>query len=351
MSGPLTPITVRRLALAFAATAVAGLASAAWAADVSYPASRSLGDIAAWLQRDTPLLPGQIVDISPQAVTGITAASPMGQTRGFLASISSEAVDPQMLAHDGIASWSIPVEVDCDRRVVRLGTMTGYRSRDLVSEPRTVREADADWVNPSPSAPLGSVIRALCDRDFRRPLAGKFKVAKGPESKPGPPPIIEVRPRKAAPVANAPTANAPTANAPAASPARTPKPPMSIPIPGVAASGEVKTAEAKTPTAKTPDAKTPDTKSGAKLKPLAGGGPVALQIGASPSLTDTQGLIARFKKKFGAELGGLKTDVATVQVDGKTVNRALISGFANSGEANAFCKTLTDAGQACFIRR
>jgi len=140
MPGPLTPAAPRRLrGLALTVASVAGAASAAWAADVTYPPSRALSDVAAWLQRDTPLKPEQIVDVSPQAVTAVTAAQPMGQTRGFLASIASEAVDPQMLAHDGIASWSIPVEVDCDRRQVRLGVMTGYRSRDLVSEPRTVR--------------------------------------------------------------------------------------------------------------------------------------------------------------------------------------------------------------------
>lgn len=51
-----------------------------------------------------------------------------------------------------------------------------------------------------------------------------------------------------------------------------------------------------------------------KLKPLAGGGAVAVQIG-------------------------------------RTQNRARTSGFADIGEANAFCKTLSDAGQAWFIRR
>ena len=349
MLGPLSPLAVRRLAdLSLTALLGAGAAcvavSCAWAADITYPPSRSLADVATWLQRDTPLQPAQVVDVSPQAVTAITAASPMGQTRGFLASISSEAVDPAMLAHDGIASWSIPVEVDCDRRVVRLGTMTGYRGRDLATEPRVVRESDTDWVNPTPTAPLGSVIRALCDRDFRRPLAGHFKVAaKGPEAKPGPPPIIEVRPKK---VASSVKKAEPDTKL-AAAPARAPKPPMSIPIPGVTPSPN------STPSdnTKVADNRLADAKPALRLKPLAGGGPVAVQIGASPSLPDTQGLLAHFKKKFGAELGGLKADVATVQVDGKTVNRALIAGFANSAEANAFCKTLADAGQACFIRR
>ena len=330
MTGPLTPITVRRLAsLAF--VLACAMPAVAQTADVSYPPSRSLGDIAAWLMRDTPLQPAQIVDVSPQAVTAITSASPMGQTRGFLANIASEAVDPAMLAHDGIASWSIPVEIDCDRRTVRLGTMSGFRGRDLASEPRIVREADATWVNPSPSAPLGSVIRALCDRDFHRPLVGRLKIAKGPEPKSGPPPVVEVRPKKVVEAAAKPAADG-------AMPAiRGPRAPLSIPIPGV--SSPVVGSAATAPAA------------GAKLKPPAGGGPVALQIGASPSLPDIQGLMTRFKVKFGTGLGGLKIGVATVQVDGKTVNRALVSGFATPAEANAFCKTLADAGQACFIRR
>jgi cell division septation protein DedD len=88
-----------------------------------------------------------------------------------------------------------------------------------------------------------------------------------------------------------------------------------------------------------------------KPKPPAGGGAFAVQIGASPSVADAQRLAARFKKKFAAELGGLTTAVATVQVDGKAVNRVLVSGLASSREANGFCKTLEAAGQACFVRR
>jgi hypothetical protein len=75
-----------------------------------------------------------------------------------------------------------------------------------------------------------------------------------------------------------------------------------------------------------------------------------VQIGASPSLADIQGLVTRFKKKFGADLGGLKVDVITVQVEGKTVNRALVSGFASTGEAGGFCRMLANGGQACFVR-
>jgi cell division septation protein DedD len=286
---------------------------------ITYPPSRSLSDLAAWLQRDTPLAPSQIVDVSPQALTAVTSASPMGETRGFLANISSEAVDPEMLAHDGIASWSIPVEIDCDKRSVRLGTMTGYRSRDLKTDPRIVREADTGWVTPTPTAPLGSVIRALCDRDFRRPLMGRIKA-----SAPAPEPARPARPALVAKADPPP---------PALRPALHPNPP-----PTPAESAKAKPAKPPAPAAPSAPAS-------------AAGGAIAVQVGASPSLPDIQGLLARFKKKFSGELGGLSTSVATVQVDGKTVNRALVAGFASAAQANAFCKTLSAAGQACFIRR
>jgi hypothetical protein len=304
----------------------------------------------------------------------------MGETRGFRASISSEAVDPQMLAHDGIASWTIPVEVDCGERRVRLGAMTGYRSRDLRSEPRIVREADTAWVNPTPSAPLGAVIRALCDRGFQRPLAGPLKdggkarpAHKPPrEGKPmevvatptpkrasatrapaaaesggaplatspreaaagptpaAPPAAAKTQTASAAPQAPPPQASAPAATTP--SQPKTPSPPKSIPIPGA-----------------TPEAAAEKPKP--KLKPPAGGGPVSVQIGASPNVKDTQTVLERFRKKFGGELGGLTTSVATVQADGKTLNRALVTGFKTTIEATRYCEALNAQDQPCFVRR
>ena len=308
MSGHMIRIVRRGLvgAGAVAALALGAAPTASQAATLSYPASRSPGDLAAWLQRDTPLAPGQIVDVSPAALTAITSASPMGETRGFLANISSEAVDPEVPAHEGIASWSIPVEVDCERRQVRLGAMTGYRSRDLRTDPTVVRDADTSWVNPIRTAPLGAVIRALCDRDFHRPLAGPFKTTPQKAAKAAPPPVV---------------ASSPAREAEAPRPALRP---MQVP-------------------ASTPPARP-------KAGP-AGGGGFAVQIGASPSKSDTEALLAKFRKKYASEMGALTGSVASLEVDGKPVNRALISGFASSAEANAFCKTLSASGQACFIRR
>lgn len=318
MIGRLIPLACRRLAVATFAAALGAAAApgVGQAADISYPPSRSLNDIAAWLQRDTPIALGQVVDVSPSAVTAVTAAAPTGQPRGFLANISSEAVDPEILAQEGIASWSIPVEIDCDRRAVRLGVMTGFRGRDLTSDPRTVRDADTQWVNPMANAPLGATVRALCDREFRRPFAGRVKVAANAQP-PSPSP--------------GPTQPPATAKAPTLRPTLAPARPAAAPVSAAEKSS-------------------PPTRA-AKAKSASGGGSVTVQIGASPSLPDTQTLLAKFKKKFAPELSGLNAAVATVQVEGKTVNRALISGFASPAEANGFCRKLAQSGQACFIRR
>jgi cell division septation protein DedD len=82
-----------------------------------------------------------------------------------------------------------------------------------------------------------------------------------------------------------------------------------------------------------------------------GSSPYAVQVGATPSQDDAKGLIAHVQKKFSGEVSGFKTDVVAATVDGKTVYRALISGFAGAGDANALCNQLKAGGQACFVRK
>lgn len=302
----------RKLAPLALFAAVAGPATSALAQGVSYPPSRALSDVGAWLQHDTPITLGQVVDVSPSAVTAVTGAQPSGQPRGFLANIASEAMDPQIVTHEDVAAWTIPVEVDCDKRIVRLGAMTGFHSRDLRTDPRTVRNADSNWVNPVANAPLGAVIRALCDRDFRRPFDGKMKVAVAKA----------VKSPKVAP-APAPTSSPPAADAPRAPALRSTLSPA-VPAP----------------------AKSPKSTPGAAT---ASG--IAVQVGASPDAKDAEGLLARLRKTFAADLADHATDVVTAEVGGKTVHRALVTGFGSASEASSLCERLKAAGQACFVRR
>jgi D-alanyl-D-alanine carboxypeptidase len=297
-------LTAAALALAAAAQAEPGA--------ISYPRSRAVADVAAWIASDTPVSPSQVVDVGPSAVTAVTSSAPTGSPRGFLANIAAEALDPSIGRQEEIVSWTIPVEVDCEKRLVRLGDMTGYSARDLKTAPRVVRPADTAWVTPSPNAPLGAVMRALCDRDFERPFATGVKIAKaaGKPARappPGPPPIVvsEKPPTKPTPLTTAAAANA--------KPAPPPKP---------------------------------------EAAPVAHGtSPYAVQVGASPSEDDAKAILGRLQKKQADALKGFKTDVQAAQVDGKTVYRALVSGFAGMSAANALCEELKAGGHACFVRR
>jgi hypothetical protein len=299
------------LALALA-VAAASVAAQAQSAGVSYPRSRALPDVAAWLASDTPLQPSQVVDVGPSAITAVTSSTPTGSPRGFLAHISAEAIDPSIGRQEEIVSWTIPVEVDCEKRLVRLGDMTGYPSRDLKSSPRVVRAADTAWVTPSANAPLGAVMRALCDREFKRPFGGVTRAAAKPADLP------------------------PKSAKPAKTPAAGPPPPVLTEIP--------------------PTAPQPLTTAAAKAakelpQPAHGASPFAVQVGASPSQDDAKGLLAKVQKKFAEALKGFKTDVQTAQVDGKTVYRAVVTGFAGQGDALNLCDQLKAGGQACFVRR
>ncbi|WP_309604625.1 SPOR domain-containing protein [Phenylobacterium sp.] len=301
-------LPVRTLAtLAVIATLTTAFAAIAQTAPVSYPPSRSMADVTAWIRSDTPLSPSQVVDVGVSAVTAVTASTPIGEPRGFLATVSSESLDPGIEGAQGIVSWSVPVQVDCEARKVKLGAMTGYPRRDLAKDGRPVRPADTDFISPTPGAPIDTVVRGLCDRDFRRPLLPGRIVAKAPEpAKPGPRQVI---------VASANPAGADPQPTKAARTAARPAQAISGPAP----------------------------QSGSSL--------VAVQVGASPDPADAKGLLARVQRRFPEDLRGRAGNVAIAQVDGRTVHRALITGFASTGEAIALCERLKAGGQACFVRR
>ncbi|HEX5263729.1 MAG TPA: SPOR domain-containing protein [Phenylobacterium sp.] len=383
-----------------------GSSAAAQGPSASYPPSRSLPDVAAWLQKETPILPAQVVDISPSAITAVATIMP-GGPRSFLATVDSEAVNPDIEAHDGVSSWSIPVEVNCEQRSVRLGAMTGFRSRDLRSGPKVLRPADTEFVTPTATAPLGAVIRALCDRDFKRPLVGvSAKIAGKPgaavaAAKPEPtgpkPEIVAAAPRPKPEAKKAESAKAEVAKAepaktepakpeaakaelmasaakpdlapikpktePAPAPTATAPPPK--PAPAAPTPEPVRVAAVTPPAAQPPKpapaAPAPERVRVATVTPPAAQPPkaaprrpiipsIAIQVGASPDLPEAKGILARVKHRYAGELDGFKGDVATAEVGGKPLYRALISGFSSTSDAKALCAKLQAGGQACFVR-
>jgi hypothetical protein len=341
------------MALAGSAAPVCGQSKA------SYPASRAPADLVAWLKRVSPLDPARVADVSDSSVTAIMSAQPTRDPPGYIAILHAETLDPELEIQEHILSWSLPVEVDCQAHKVRLGQMTGYASRDIRTGGRPIRQADEDWVAPAPRAPLDSVTRALCEPGFQAPLGGKVRfaaqAAKAPP--PGPVPVVVAPPPKIAIAASAPVPVPAKAEAPRP---EAPKPDASkpdMPRPETSPKPEPADTVAK-PTAK-PAPVTPAARAVPPAEPrkpvatptFAGGGTIAVQIGASPVMADTTRVIDRAKRKFATEFRALTPSVVTATVDGKPVYRALVSGLRTNADANALCKALSAGGQACFVRR
>jgi hypothetical protein len=286
---------------------------AAGQSPITYPASLAPADVAAWLRRDTPISPDQVVDVAASAVTAIVSSESTKDPRGFIAILHAEALDPGIQNEEGVASWSIPVELDCVKRRVRLGPMTGFPGRDIRTSPKSIRDPDSDWVTPSSKAPLDAALKAMCDApSFHRPLAD-----------------VRLAALPAAPATSKLAAPAPP---PAPPPVRTPSPPP-----------------ARTPTP--PAAAAPESRAAVPRAPASGAASAAVQIGASTSEANIRALLAKVQTKFAGDLRGLKTDVATVTIDQKTIYRGLIIGLHDAADAGRLCETLKAGGQACFIRR
>jgi hypothetical protein len=254
--------------------------------------------MAEWVRRETDLTPAQVVDVSASAVTGIVSALPTGARRGFSAVIRTQSLDPEFIAKEGVLAWTMAVDLDCATRRIRLGEMTGYAARTGRQGPRTMRPAQDIWLSPSAGAPLDHVWSALCDRQYQRPLTGMRKIADRTPDPVAPP---ETPPRRES------------------------KPPPQQPMP-VSAS---------------------------KVSPAAstGAGVASVQVGTAGSEADAKALLAKLNRKFAKDLGGLKPGVVRATVDGKTIYRAMLTGFPAPKAASQLCETLKTAGQACFVRR
>ena len=75
----------------------------------------------------------------------------------------------------------------------------------------------------------------------------------------------------------------------------------------------------------------------------------AIQVGASDSESDARGLAAK-AKRLAPGGSALSTSIAKVNVNGKTVYRALLYGFTGKGEAASTCQAIKARGQDCFPR-
>ena len=302
-----------------------------------------------------------IVSVKPDMVVAIrnrgTPSAGGGVIEGVV--LQGEVVSSNAAQVMGYRSMRSTVNVDCVRRrdlVVKMAVFSEPNAQGEVVN----RQVPGGWVQPSPDAYLSDVMRSVCASAPRTaraetpPIAPPVKVRSALE--PVAPPVPAVAPTgSVSPPARTRTAmlnaDRPVPTSVDARMARLDEPPVVISPssphevhlrPAVAPPPVPKAAASKPPTPK------PPTLQPAVAKPVASKpaapGKVSLQIAASPTEAQAREALAKIKGRVKAPLS---TSVRSVTVDGKIFHRALINGFQNRTEAQAFCASV---GGACFIR-
>jgi cytoskeletal protein RodZ len=210
--------------------------------------------------------------------------------------------------------------------------------------------------------------------------SGAQPASSAPPATFGPPPEQPVA-RPAAPVSAQPIAPAQTQShvqpqsAPVAvAPAPQPKPAQAVaaapvkPIPAPAAPAPKASAAAAKPAPKdevgalldkadaakrpAPVVSAPKTAASApaKLEPTAGHGAAVVQFGAFSSATLASSEWTKLAAAYPTEMSGKGKLVESVEVNGKTLFRGAVSGFAAKADAVAFCAKMKADGKACIVR-
>ena len=256
----------------------------------------------------------------------------------------------------GYRSMRSTVNVDCARRrdlVVKMTVFTKPQAKGVAIN----RQVPGGWVQPSPDAYLGRVLRAVCGPAQQAEAAPPPEPAKPVKATPAKAPKPAAKPVKVAPTKIAelapdpspvgppvPAEEAPMRTAVGARP--TVPPPAAVPAPPVAPSIEAASRPALAlrplaPSAVREATARPAPAPAAKPKTA---GKVAVQIAAASSEPLAREALAKIKRKVTPPLSSA---VRSVVVDGKTFHRALVTGFQTRAEAQAFCNGLKGD---CFVR-
>ena len=271
---------------------------------VTFPIAMDRQDLIAWLRRETDITPSQVVAVSPSAVTAVLGAIETTSPRGLRMALRAEAIDAQVSAREDALSWHMVVEADCQGHRLRQGETTGYAGRNLLGDGRKIRPASDSWSEPPKGSQLDNVWRAACEPDFQRPLSAPRQMAATGAAPPAPLPL---RPMLIQDV-----------HAPA-TPTADPEP---SPVRAMAAASE----------------------------PEAPRSVATVQLGAMATRAAAEAMLAKMKTSFVGAMHGLSTRVAPASVGGRTVHRALVTGFARTVDAQQFCTGLKTSGVACFVR-
>jgi outer membrane biosynthesis protein TonB len=163
-----------------------------------------------------------------------------------------------------------------------------------------------------------------------------------------PPETPQARPTTPIVVAQAPPAQpAPVTATPKAAP-----PPVATQAalkPAIPAAKPAPPPVQKVATAPAPPAKTappPEKKAAPAPEPKAASGGARVQVGAVSSTA----LADKAWKEAVATGGGSGRGKAVEKIEGGSLYRTFVTGFASKGDAQAFCGKLQAAGKSCFVR-
>jgi hypothetical protein len=303
-----------------------------------------------------------VVSNKPGVVVAIRERDSLGvRAPGEKIRLQGEVVDDEAVERLGYRSMRSAVEINCETRRDRVVEMEVFDSPNLkgTGQKRTV---PGGWVQPSQDAYMADVIRTVCRGASRqaetlvaaapppaplaRPGATKpparepiSRILQGPSTEvrlaaADPPPEPRIPASPDAPITTAPrpprltqATNAAPALRPLPPPATEAEPPSVAPV----------------VTSAKPRPKPPAP--GPVHRAVAGG--LTVQVGALDSDAD-----ARRALKGVASLmaGGFTPTVQPVKVGDRTYYRALVSGFADRADAQAFCAQVTHKGGTCLIR-
>jgi cell division protein FtsN len=77
---------------------------------------------------------------------------------------------------------------------------------------------------------------------------------------------------------------------------------------------------------------------------------LAVQLGAMATRAAAEALLTELRARSLDAMHGLSTGVTPATVGGRTLYRALVTGFSHDMDANLFCTGLKASGVACFVR-
>ena len=329
-------VKLRRIGRLGAAWAAALLAAPALAAAPPSP------DLAAWLARNTDLVPSQVVIAGPDNIYSLEPLGPRSAAGEALALVRTEPLADDWGKAHGFQSWDANLLIDCAGHRLKVIRSASYPERNRQGAP-TAGGSDNDWITPMAGDPAVNLVAAACDPAFAWPL----RVAAGPA--PTPPKLAAAPPAPAVIVEARPVVRVIAEARPfPALPGLEPKPPAAPPI--VETRPVVRMiAEAQPFPALPAIAPKPATVVAAPAA-LPPSDPHFVQLARGPSEEGARRALEKARKVLGPLAAGLTDSTETTELGRHHRYTARLQGFPTAAAAEAACGKLTAAGQSCFVR-